>query len=259
MSTDHLSDADITVSMNGHVATVTLHRPPHNFVDAGLVEKLADRMQALDADDACRAVVLASEGKSFCAGAQFNTPGGVVAIDPQALYRHAMRLFDTNKPIVAAVHGPAIGAGVGLALVADFRIASSDSRFSVNFNRLGFHPGFALSHTLPALIGRQKAALLFYTGRRIGGEEAVAIGLADEQASPGEVLVRAQALAEEIAASAPAAVQTTRATLREGYAAEARRLNLVEAAHQEVHFASEDFKEGVVAMGERRLPVFTGR
>jgi enoyl-CoA hydratase/carnithine racemase len=256
----HLCDADITVSLAGHVATVTLHRPPHNFVDPGLVEKLADRMHALDADDAVRAVVLASEGKSFCAGAQFNTPeGGVTAIDPQALYRHAMRLFDTRKPIVAAVHGPAIGAGTGLALVADFRIASSDTRFSVNFNRLGFHPGFALSYTLPQLIGRQKASLLFYTGRRIGGEEAVAIGLADELAPPGQVLARAQALAEEIAASAPQAVQTTRATLREGYAAEARRLNLVEAAHQHVHFASEDFKEGVVAMGERRLPVFTGR
>ncbi|MNX99016.1 Carnitinyl-CoA dehydratase [compost metagenome] len=170
-----------------------------------------------------------------------------------------MRLFRTAKPIVAAVHGAAVGAGVGLALVADFRVTSRDARFSVNFNRLGFHPGFGLSVTLPRLIGEQQAALLFYTGRRIDGARAVEIGLADVLAEPGEELAQAHALAQEIAISAPLAVRSTRATLRQGLADRIAEVNRQELAAQLKEFASEDFREGVAAMAERRLPQFQGR
>ena len=95
------------------------------------------------------------------------------------LYKEATRLFRARKPVVAAVHGAAVGGGLGLALVADFRVTCAEARFSANFNRLGFHPGFGLTTTLPRLVGPQQAALLFYTGRRIAGDEAVRIGLAD--------------------------------------------------------------------------------
>lgn len=248
--------SSLALTRDGHVATLTLQRPPHNFVDAALMGELADRFAELDADADCRAVVLAAQGKSFCAGADFNSGP---ALDPGALYRQAMRLFDNRKPVVAAVHGAAIGAGVGLALVADFRVGCEAARFSVNFNRLGFHPGFGLSRTLPRLIGLQQASLLFYTGRRIGGAEALDIGLVDELAPASEVLARAQALAREIAESAPLAVQGTRETLRAELAREVRALNQRELAQQEVQFRSEDFREGVKAMSERRLPVFHGR
>ena len=251
---------DLSVSHDGHVATVTLKRPPHNYVDADLMERLADTLALLDTDANCRAIVLASVGKAFCAGADFNGAGSkAVDVNPASFYLQAMRLFETRKPIVAAIHGPAIGAGVGLALIADFRIACPQTRFSVNFNRLGFHPGFGLSATLPRLIGVQKASLLFYTGRRIDGAEAVAMHLADELVETEQVLIRAQELAQEIAASAPDAVQSTRMTLRAGYAQEVRAINQRELALQAVQFQSEDFKEGVKAMAERRLPVFYGR
>lgn len=249
----------VQVAMTGHVAQVTLRRPPHNYVDEACMTQLAEAFAALDETPECRAIVLAAEGKAFCAGANFGAQDSSVARDPSPFYRQAMRLFRTAKPIVAAVHGPAVGAGVGLALVADFRVTSRDARFSVNFNRLGFHPGFGLSVTLPRLIGEQQAALLFYTGRRIDGARAVEIGLADVLAEPGDELAQAHALAAEIAISAPMAVRSTRATLRQGLADRIVEGNRQELAAQLKEFASEDFREGVAAMAERRLPQFQGR
>src|SRR5690606_13245125 len=132
--------------------------------------------------------------------------------------KEASRLFRTRKPIVAAVHGAAIGGGLGLACVADFRVTCQEARFSANFTRLGFHPGFGLTATLPRLVGPQMAALLFYTGRRIPGDEAVRIGLADLLVPQAEVRSAAEALATEIAQSGPLAVVATRETLRRGLA-----------------------------------------
>jgi len=242
-----------------HVALLEIRRPPYNYVNVALMQALADALERLDEDPACRAVVLAAEGRTFSAGADFNSEGDAqTARDPGTLYVQAMRLFRTAKPVVAAVQGAAVGAGLGLALAADFRVTCAEARFSANFNRLGFHPGFGLSATLPRLIGQQKAALLFYTGRRIGGDEAVRLGLADELVPAGEVRARALALAAEIAVSAPLAVQSTRATLRQGLADEIARVNRHERELQRLHFASADFKEGVVAMGERREPRFQG-
>lgn len=254
------SPSCLAQSRAGHVVTLTLRRPPHNFVDAPTMRELADAFAALDDDADCRAIVLAAEGKSFCAGADFSgVPSGGQAMDPADFYVHAMRLFDNRKPVVAAVHGAAVGAGVGLALTADFRVTCAQARFSVNFNRLGFHPGFGLSHTLPRLIGAQQASMLFYTGRRIDGGEALALGLADALVAADDVLAHAQALAAQIAESAPLAVQSTRATLRAGFADDVRAINRRELAAQQVQFQSADFREGVKAMAERRTPRFNGR
>lgn len=255
-----MNSSPLQVSTDGHVTTVLLCRPPHNFIDLEATAALADTLHALDADETCRAIVLGAQGKSFCAGADFSAvPGGGGVMDSAALYGQAMRLFRTRKPIVAAIQGAAIGAGAGLALVADFRIACSASRFSVNFNRLGFHPGFGLSCTLPRLVGPQVAARLFYLGDRIDGERMVQLGLADELAPDDQVRERAQALAREIAISAPQAVQSTRETLRLGLADQVEAINARELAIQRPQFASQDFREGIAAAAERRLPAFTGR
>ncbi|WP_454721098.1 MULTISPECIES: enoyl-CoA hydratase/isomerase family protein [Cupriavidus] len=251
------SSPEIRLSRDQHVAQIEISRPPHNFVDAGLMGQLAETLLQLDDDDTCRAVVLSSGVGAFCAGADFSgAEQGSVSRDPSAFYVQAMKLYRSRKPLVAAVAGPAIGAGMGLALVADFRVTCSEARFSANFNRLGFHPGFGMSVTLPRLVGEQQAALLFYTGRRIGGEEAVRIGLADELVARDAVLARALALAHEIAASAPLAVESTRETLRLGLAERVAEANQRELAIQRVQFASADFREGVAAMAERRVPVF---
>ncbi|MDX1433031.1 MAG: enoyl-CoA hydratase/isomerase family protein, partial [Gammaproteobacteria bacterium] len=168
---------DLSVEVADHVATVTIHRPPNNFFDFDLIRAIANAYEALDGDDACRAIVLCSEGKHFCAGANFQAreSWGHERLDDQAsqLYVEAVRLFRARKPVVAAVQGAAVGGGLGLALSADFRVTCEEARFCANFARLGFHQGFGLSVTLPRLVGPAKASLLLFTGRRIKGGEAL--------------------------------------------------------------------------------------
>ena len=141
-------------------------------------------MDDIDAEIELRAIVLQAGGQECSAPAPtWSRPTGVggpgmAGINP--LYVEAVRLFSTKKPIVAAVQGAAVGAGLGLALVADFRVAAPEARFTANFVKLGFHPGFGITHTLPRLIGEQRAALMCLTGRRIKAEEALAWGLVDE-------------------------------------------------------------------------------
>lgn len=251
------------VAIAGVVATVSFSRPPNNHVSAELLSDLADAFEAIDAEPALRASVLASEGRVFCAGADFGPGASDTGADRsgfvESLYAQAVRLFAVRKPIVAAVQGAAVGAGLGLSLVADFRVVAPEARFAANFVKLAFHPGFGLTHTLPRLIGGQKAHELFLTGRRVGGEEAVAIGLADRLAPLDGLREAAHALAAEIAENAPLAVVATRATLRAGLAEAVRLATEHEAAEQAVLRATEDFAEGVRAVAERRPGNWLGR
>ncbi len=253
---------DVGVDFDGAVAVVEMRRPPHNYFDVPLIVALADAFEALEANPRCRTIVLCAQGKSFCAGANFAnrdaTPPQRSARAINPLYGEALRLFSCIKPVVAAVQGPAVGGGLGLALVADFRVTCAEARFSANFNRLGFHPGFGLSVTLPRLVGVQQAALLFYTGRRIDGSEAHRIGLADVLVAQDQVRARALEIAREIAVSAPIAVQSTRATLRAGLVEQIRGAVAHESLQQNAHFRTTDFREGVAAMAARREPQFKG-
>jgi enoyl-CoA hydratase/carnithine racemase len=257
---------DIGVDKNGHVALVEIRRPPNNFFDAALIGEIATAFETLDADAGCRALVLAARGKAFCAGANFgdsDSDGREILGGPRPgaahLYIEGNRLFRTRKPIVAAVHGAAVGGGLGLAMVADFRVTCPEARFSANFTRLGFHPGFGLTVTLPAVIGPTKAALLFYTSRRIGGEEALKLGLADVLVSQDKVREAALSLAAEIAENSPLGIVATRATLRGNLADRVRAATERELAEQTRLRQTEDFKEGVKAMAERRPPNFNNR
>ena len=255
---------EIGVELNEHVATVSLNRPPHNFFDAQLIGEIASAFEALDADADCRAIVLAAHGRSFCAGANFggndaSADAGSRDASTAQLYRAALRLFRTAKPIIAAVHGAAIGGGLGLALVADFRVTCAEATFSANFTRLGFHPGFGLTVTLPELVGRNAAALLFLTSRRIKGEEAHRLGLADVLAAQSEVGSAAHSLAREIAACAPLGVAATRATMRQGLADRIAAATERELAQQSRLRSTQDFQEGIRASIERREPRFEGQ
>jgi len=259
---------DIGVELSGFVATIEIQRPPHNYFDNVLINSIADALEALDADDKCRAVVLAAQGKSFCAGANFgdgsalNKAGqrpGEAMTPISHLYIQAIRLFRTKKPIIGAIHGAAVGGGLGLAMVPDFRVTCPEARFVANFTRLGFHPGFGLTETLPAVIGKANATMMFYTSRRIGGEEAYRMGLANVLVPQDQVREAAQKLAAEIAENAPLAILATRATMRAGLADRVKAATEHELEEQKRLRATDDFKEGVNAMAERRVPNFTGR
>ncbi len=252
---------DISLEHDGHVAVVTLRKPPHNFFDNALIREIAHAFEICDNDANVRVILLEAEGKSFCAGADLvnRADTGTVAEGGQHLYKEAARLFRARKPSIAAVQGAAIGGGLGLACMADFRVTCPEARFSANFAKLGFHPGFGLTEVLPRLVGPQKAALLFYTARRIGGEEAVKIGLADVLAPQAELHGHAMALAQEIATSAPLAILSIRETLRRGLVDAVERATERELVEQDWQRRTSDFKEGVAATNERRTANFTGR
>jgi len=250
---------DLVVELgDDFVAVAEIRRAPNNFFDQTLIAQLADAFEKLDAEPRCRAAVLASEGKHFCAGANFASDVSLGAVGNH-LYDEAVRLFATRTPVVAAVQGAAIGGGLGLALWPDFRVAAPDARFSANFARLGFHHGFGLSVTLPRAVGPQRALELLYTGERIDGERAHAIGLVDRLAPLAQVREAARAFAAEIAASGPLAIDSIRETMRGQLAEEVRAATQRERAEQERLQHSADFKEGVAAMAERRPPAFRGR
>jgi enoyl-CoA hydratase/carnithine racemase len=258
---------DIGVETSGFVTLVEIRRPPNNFFDIALIRDLAGALEALDGDRSCRAIVLAAQGKAFCAGANFGDGStldqegrrpGEQAQPVAHLYVEAVRLFRTRKPIVAAVHGAAVGGGLGLAMVADFRVTCPEARLCANFTRLGFHPGFGLTVTLPEAIGKTNAALMFYTSRRFTGEDAYRMGLAQALVAQDRVRATAHELAAEIAQNAPLGIVATRATLRADLADRVARATEHELREQTSLRNTQDFKEGVKAMAERRLPNFAG-
>jgi enoyl-CoA hydratase/carnithine racemase len=264
---------DIGVEKVGHVGTIEIRRPPLNFFDISLINQIADALDEFDRDIEIRASVLSAQGKVFCAGANFNDPArqeqqeaGAAKGDPAGslgpinhLYIQAVRIFRAKKPIVAAVHGAAIGGGLGLAMSADFRVTCPEARFSANFTKLGFHPGFGLTVTLPELIGKNNAELMFYTSRRVTGEDAYKWGLANELVPLDQVKPAAMKLAAEIAECSPLGLLSTRATMRAGLADRVMAATNHELAEQSWLLATEDFREGVKATEERRAANFRGR
>lgn len=251
--------AELTVELDGHVATLEINRPPSNYFSVGLIRQIADACDELAAGSRCRAVVLCSAGRVFCAGADFASADPTGEPAGPHLYDVAIRLFEQPLPMVAAVQGAAIGGGLGLAMAADFRVATPEARFAANFAQLGIHQGFALSVTLPAAIGQQAALDLLYTGRRVTGAEAHGMGLADQLAPSGEARTQAQAMAARIAASAPLAVRSIRATMRGHLADQARQAMVRERAEQERLWQTADWREGLAAVRDRRPASFEGR
>lgn len=251
---------DVTVERVDDLAIVTLRRPPANYFDLDLIHAVADGLEELG-DTGCRAAVLASEGRHFCAGADFGaggTPGERVE-SSRLLYREAVRLFRIPIPVIAAVQGAAVGGGLGLACAADFRVTVATARFHANFAALGFHQGFGLTVTLPRLIGPQRAAELLYTARKVDGVEAVALGLADRLAPGTDPVPAALDMAREIAMSAPLAVRSMKETLRGGLADEVATTIERELAEQALLWATEDCAIGIAANLGRTVARFVGR
>jgi enoyl-CoA hydratase/carnithine racemase len=252
-----VSESKVTVELReDHVGVVEFSRPPNNFFDGALIGEIASAYERLDSEPGCRAIVLCSEGKHFCAGANFAAENPA---EGDALYAGAVRLFAAQTPVVAAVQGAAIGGGLGVALSADFRVGTPDSRFSANFARLGIHHGFGITVTLPMVVGHQRALELLYLGARVRGEQAHAIGLCDRLVPSDRLRHEAIAFAAEIAVAAPLALRSIRRTMRGELADRVREATAHEAAEQAKLFPTEDFAEGVAAAGERREPRFHGR
>jgi len=255
-------DFEVNVTLDrDHVAIVEFRRGDYNFFSVSLIESLADHLEELGDDGSTRCVVLCSGGKHFCAGADFSDGPATSFTSPsgQHLYESSLRLFRQPLPVIAAVQGAAIGGGLGLALACDFRIATTSSRFTAPFARLGLHHGFGLTVTLPQVVGQQRATDLLYTARSLGGDEAMRIGLCDRVCEPERLRREALALATSIAANAPIAVRSIRETMRSDLAAKVERAMERERSEQDLHRRTADFAEGILADGERRRPEFVGQ
>lgn len=262
-----MSEPAVLYESADQVGTITLNRPDNrNSMTPDLLDGVAAAVARARADTGVRCVIVTGRGRSFSAGADFKafgTDARLRALAPAerqyAMYEPFLSVLDVEVPVIAAMNGHAIGGGLGLALVCDLRVANREARYGANFVRLGLHPGMATTLLLPRLVGVPRAVELLLTGRLVDGAEASAIGLANHAVAGDEVLPRARELAREIATAAPMAVQWTKRSIYEGLAAEARAVARREAALQARTTETDDFREGVAALLEKREPRFRGR
>jgi len=216
-------------------------------------------------DQGIRCLVVTGTGRCFSAGADLRSSMqrsdlGKPSIEASfAMYEPFLQVLDVEVPVIAAMNGHAVGGGFGLALLADIRIADVDAKYGANFARLGIHSGLGISYLLPRIVGVAQASELLFTGKLIRGHEALRIGLASYAESAEQVLPSAMSLAREIAASAPLAVREMKASIRRGLRWEIREAALQEARLQAASLTTEDAKEGVSAVLEKREPEFNGR
>ncbi|MEZ4265843.1 MAG: enoyl-CoA hydratase/isomerase family protein [Myxococcota bacterium] len=266
-----MSQPAVRYHSEGHIGVITLDRPDNrNSMTPELLEGFAAAADQAIADGSARVVVITGTGRCFSAGADFRSQiqadGEAEGRTPQAhersyaMYRPFLRVLDIEVPVIGALNGHAIGGGFGLSLVCDLRIAEAKSLYGANFAKLGLHPGMAISYVLPRLIGPAKAAELLFTGRRITGAEALEIGLVNDVAAGGDaVLSAAMAMAADIAASAPIAVRMMKRTFYAGLGWDVRRGAMDEAFAQAVTVDTDDAREGMKALLDKRVPEFRGR
>ena len=252
------------------VATLTLNRPEVlNAFSTAMQRELAAVVLRLADDDAVRAVVLTGAGRAFCAGGDIGEMEGEGAADPtplasrnkmhQMLTSVLMPLVQLEKPVIAAINGAAVGAGMNLALAADITVAADNARFSQAFVKVGLVPDTGGLYLLTRLIGLNRAKELCFTGRMLGAPEALNMGLVNEVVPAAELMPRAQALARELASGATAAIGLTKSLLNMASTATLEEMAEFEAYALAVVLATEDHREGIRAFREKRAPVFHGR
>ncbi len=254
------------------IATITLNRPDirNAISDLDLIDALIDRLEDADKDIATRVVILTGAGTAFSSGGNLKTidqPGGLADDLPaqtrrnyrSGIQRIPLVMEALEVPVIAAVNGPAIGAGCDLALMCDLRIASENARFAESFVKLGIVPGDGGAWLLPRVVGFSKACEMALTGDLIDAEEARACGLVSRVVPAEALMDEAGALARRIAANPPHAVRMTKRLLREAGQVSLATLLELSAAKQALAHATADHKEAISAMREKRAPDFTGR
>lgn len=252
------------------VATLVLDDPERrNAMTARMGHELAARCDELAGDSELRAVVLTGTPPAFSAGGDLDmledlahrtrTQGFDATATMRAFYDRFLSVDRLPVPVVAAVNGHAVGAGLCVALAADIRIIAQEAKVGCNFSQLGLHPGMGATWYLPRLLGTERAAVWLYTGSLFDGATAAAQGLALESLPAVQVLDRAQELAASIAAASPVVVRQLTRNLRSSPQLDQRCALDVEAAAQAISYGSEDLEEGLAAARARRPPVFDGR
>lgn len=251
-------------SVNDMVGTITIANPPANAISTKVLEELSLVLDEVEYDKSVRVIVIHGEGKFFSAGADIKEFTSLATEEQfSSLGRNGQKLFERienfAKPIIAAIHGAALGGGLELAMACHFRLVTEKAKLGLPELQLGIIPGFAGTQRLPQYVGTARAAEMLLTSTPITGVEAVQAGLANHAYSETELLENALKMADKIAKKSPVAVKAVLQLLRysktkEFYAGVDREAELFGEA-----FLTEDGKEGIDAFINKREPVFNGK
>lgn len=260
-----MSEPPVLFKIKDMIAEVKLNRPDNrNSMDKETLPAFLEAISMVKDNKDLRCLIITGTGKSFCAGADFKSSRVEDNNDLpnerlMRTYGPFLKVQEIEIPTIAAMNGHAIGGGFGLALICDIRVANRNSKYGANFARLGLHTGMAVSYMLPRIVGLPIANELLFTGRLINGERAAEIGLVNYAGDGDEVTEKSWELAREIASCAPAAVRMIKRSIHRGLDWEPSRAAEIEALCQSRTMETEDAREGITALLEKRDPVFKGK
>ncbi|MVU78293.1 enoyl-CoA hydratase [Nocardia sp. ET3-3] len=260
------NETAIDVRVEDHIGWIVLNRiEKKNAFTLEMLERWARALREFEDDERVRVVVVRGAGDAFCAGADID---GLAAAEPTPLesrrlmthvHRVARAVEDLNKPLIAGVNGVAVGAGMDMALMCDYRIAAERARLSEGYVRVGLVPGDGGCYYLPRLIGTSKALRLLWTGEFVSAAQALAWGIVDEVCPDAEFDARLTAFATQLAAQPPVAVELIKRAVRQAVPGDPRTALDLIASHQAVVQSTADSREAMAAFRERRTPRFEGK
>lgn len=261
----------LLIEQDGQILTVTLNQPERRnpISDQSMVDALCEAMADADADMGVRVVILTGAGTAFSSGGdlkQMKAGAGLRAVLPAqtrrnyktGIQRLPLMFQALEVPVIAAVNGPAIGAGLDLATMCDVRVAAESAKFAESFVKLGIIPGDGGAWLLPRIVGFSRATELALTGEMFDAKTALAYGLVSHVVPDGELMAKAREIAGKIAANPPHAVRMTKRLLREGQTSGLANILEMSAAMQSLAHATKDNDEAIDAFIEKRSPVFRG-
>lgn len=249
------------------VCTITINRPDRlNAVNAQLARELPEAVTAAGLDDAVRTVVITGAGRGFCVGLDLtegptlDTSTRARRLDPDLwVGRWVHAVMHCEKPVIAAINGPAAGAGFGLALCCDFRLVTASAKLTAGYIRRGLSPDAGVTWWLPRLVGHTRAMDIIMTGRDVSSAEAMQIGLATQVIPDDAFAATVQSLAAQIAAGPPLAMALTKRLMMESSSASLESQLRNEVMHIKTCFQTADVQDAIVAFREKRMPRFEGR